>query len=78
MSEYIITGKAVERWDLPTVIMAGEIVRCRDCFYYKLKEGQEGCWYFRHSEQLSDYSWHDVPEYVEPNGFCAWGERREP
>lgn len=43
----------------------GEIVRCRDCRYY--------------DESLCN--WHECsccgePMRVEPDGFCAWGEKR--
>lgn len=44
-----------------------EIVRCRDC-KYGINDG-ELC-----SEDASDsWDWRSV----EPDGFCAWGERRE-
>lgn len=52
----------------------GEIVRCRDCKYYGCHDGS--MWCSRTYEQVPggtcDY------QTVEPDGFCAWGERREP
>ena len=67
MSDYIITGKAVERWDIPHVILAGEIVRCRDCIYFECL--WTDCYVCkRHEEKLMPF--------VEPDGFCAWGERK--
>lgn len=53
------------------------IVRCRDCKYHinktcKYRNGissESNCFFF------SDYE--GVPMPVEPDGFCAWGERRE-
>ena len=54
---------------------AVEVVRCRDCKYVT-DEGY-GCKYFSHYEQGASYRWEDVPAEVEPDGFCAWGERRE-
>ena len=50
------------------------IVRCRDC-RYATDEGY-GCKHFSHYEQGASYRWEDVPADVEPDGFCAWGERR--
>ena len=46
----------------------GEIVRCRDCKEYR--ESDCTC----HSWQ-----WHnwDAPIEVDPDGFCAWGEKRD-
>lgn len=41
-----------------------EIVRCRDCRF--LKDGDSGRWCIK-SITLRD----------EPDGFCAWGERKE-
>ena len=83
MSDYIITGKAVERWDIPQAILVGEIVRCRDCrFAYPLfdEEGDEIQNLFDCHGKLTT-SWdfyNDEPQDnpVEPDGFCKWGERR--
>ena len=52
-----------------------EVVRCRDCVNFDAK--RDGCWWFAHAERQSDYSWADEPSDVEPNGFWAWGERRD-
>ena len=40
-----------------------EIVRCRDCKFYL--EEHKWCYHFEDSEFCP-----------EPDGFCAWGERR--
>ena len=67
MSEYI-----VEFGDRPinddNEYIHERVVRCRDCKDYR--ESDETC----HSWQ-----WHnwDAPIEVEPDGFCAWGERRQ-
>ena len=49
------------------------IVRCRDCKYYGCYDGSTWC--SRTYEQVPsgtcDY------QTVEPNGFCAWGERND-
>ena len=47
-----------------------EIVRCRDCKYYKPKEGA----------MLScKFEYHGFTQWklAEPDGFCAWAERKE-
>lgn len=77
MSEYIVSFDGSENL-APALALAvasaglkplhEEIVRCRDCRFYderhrecSMLECQE-CWYKLHD--------------VEPDGFCAWGERR--
>lgn len=69
MSEYIID------WDMGLVIdtfsknnLREEIVRCRNC-----KEFAFG------SDEYATVDWCDYwTAYVEsPDGFCAWGERKE-
>ena len=73
------TGREVNR-----VIIDGEripvIVRCRDCKHYnvvdEIFDGEDditvyGCWLLEWKREL--------PEFCEPNdpdGYCAWGERR--
>lgn len=80
MSEYIITDKqlktATEAYlehelsrPITEVFISGDklpkIVRCRDCKYGI--DGGEYC-----AEDCADsWDW----RCVEPNGFCAWGER---
>lgn len=48
-----------------------EIVRCRDCKHYSEHE-----WVL--VTDVSDVCrfWHGEPTKVEPDGFCAWGERK--
>lgn len=69
MSEYI-----VDIADNPSfggvLITRGEIVRCRDCIYYELDPAP------------IDPGWPMMCEHtgavmVGPDGFCAWGERRD-
>lgn len=45
-----------------------EIVRCRDCAFFREKD-----W------RCTSSQWHNCDESpeVEPDGFCAWGERRD-
>lgn len=73
MSEYIIEIPAyVPPFD-PLVRAASlgeEVVRCRDCRYYAPKEGA----------MLScKFEYHGFTQWklAEPNGFCAWGKRRD-
>ena len=44
------------------------IVRCRDCRHYHAEIN--GC------DEFGDI-WHDEYANVEPDGFCAWAERKE-
>ena len=65
MTEYIVD------WDLLDETMQHvreKVVRCRDCKHYR--ESDATC----HSWQ-----WHnwDAAIEVDPDGFCAWGERRD-
>lgn len=70
MSEYAKNIQTIEdmwkkRIELPKLT---EIVRCRDCKFgvYGGKYCAEGC--------ADSWEWRNV----EPNGFCAWAERRQP
>lgn len=77
MTDYIITTKAVEQWDVPHAILAGEVVRCRDCRYMLHYHAEE-------SEDRKDFYWCMLADWkggvqlYRDSGFCAWGERREP
>lgn len=65
MSEYIYDTSRVETQ--PEQGFTGEtVVRCRDCKHYVEHQGYATCGYFD-----SDYA------EVDPDGFCAWGERRQ-
>jgi len=68
MSEYIM-----ESVPLPIIreesqlVMRGELVRCRDCEYLKPRD-----------EECGGRNWCKRMSFeVTPDGFCAWGERRE-
>ena len=43
-----------------------EIVRCRDCRHYEKAD---------YIEYNYDFCGLNIPHIIEPNGFCAWGER---
>lgn len=40
-----------------------EIVRCRDCRYFSIGTNTDSCGF--------------TDKYAHPDGFCAWGERRD-
>ena len=63
MSEYIVTQDWIKGDEV------GEpIVRCRDCRYFDK---------YPHDEITVCYRFDNEEPIVEPDGFCAWGERRE-
>lgn len=72
MSEYIAKCKECVLIGGATMLfpeyidMNHEIVRCRDCKFRCLNECT------RIDEGFKDY-WFAI----EPNGYCAWGERKE-
>lgn len=83
MSEYIITGKQLKTvteahserevpLPITNVFISGdklpEIVRCRDCKRYHAEV--EGC------EEFAG-KWPGEFANVEPDGYCAWAERRD-
>ena len=74
MSEYIVDLTDVEKrkfsWSMETlyeqVPVREEIVRCRDC---KHLMSNNRC---NLQDDYNEFHWLDV----EPDGFCAWGERK--
>lgn len=46
-----------------------EVVRCRDCKYAR-EEGTVCNWF-------ADFDGVIIPSTVEPDGFCAWGQKEE-
>ena len=68
MSEYIITDEQIAENRRLHGKKMPVIVRCRDC-----KFGVDGGKYC--AEGCADiWDWRNV----EPDGFCAWAERRQP
>ena len=70
MSEYVCrenidmkSGTRCQHW-------GEEIVRCRDCKHYQPKEAEFLSCRFVYKDFVQ---WRNA----EPNGFCAWGERRD-
>lgn len=67
MSEYIYGTDGHEgHW-----LTGEEIVRCRDCRHYR-----DHMWVVVTDVDDVCLFWHGEPTKVEPNGFCAWGERK--
>jgi hypothetical protein len=66
----------LEEWE-PVIDMDQEIVRCRDCKFSRVHELQYGWPYYVWS---CEAEWRADQEGghpdVEPDGFCAWGERK--
>lgn len=82
MSEYIYQSHGEplvnERGEI-YLARAGEIVRCRDCMYAdETESGLLLCTGYL----VESWDWYnDMPSdgvKVKPDGFCAWGERRQP
>lgn len=73
MSEYIYRSNgeplANELGEI-SLALEGEIVRCRDCRWYREE------WIRKLMRDRVYCDWLDGA-HVEPDGFCAWGERLE-
>ena len=67
-AEYFIARFGFENVKLTGYSLTGEIVRCRDCKDYRASDATCHSW-----------QWHnwDAAIEVEPDGFCAWAERKE-
>ena len=53
-----------------------EVVRCKDCKYYVDVEGQDLKPYCTNTFEGTAIS-PNVHRWVRPDGFCAWGKRKE-
>lgn len=60
---------------LVVAFSGGGIVRCRDCVC--LSDDQSRCARFSLPLFEEGVGWTEVGTEVEPDGFCAWGERRD-
>jgi len=88
MSEYIIEYDDSLEIDMFTrADLREEIVRCRDCKHYRIVDEVHymdgdgwddipvyGCTYLALAHARID---DDMQEPQDPDGFCAWGEKRE-
>ena len=71
MSEYIVEGRNIIIPRQGKTPHWTEIVRCGDCKHYDPNDEP--------SEVFPDRYWCDkLTVYMPPNGFCSFGERREP
>ena len=79
MSEYIVDYDLIplkwrDGYGLSDIDLTEEIVRCRDCeHYYEAEEYHpQGNYDRRCCKYFVTYD-----DEVEPDGFCAWGKRKE-
>lgn len=65
-------GTLREVADPPERVDLVQVVRCRDCVHYSEHE-----WVI--ATDVSDvcHFWHGKPTKVAPDGFCAWGCRKQ-
>ena len=71
MSEFIIElGEHTQ--DGIKCVQREEIVRCRDCRFYKPRDGATLNCRFEHPTMPNTVQW----RIADPDGFCYWGERR--
>lgn len=71
-------GKVILILDIanaPT-IDAIEVVRCKDCKYRR--ENECPMYHEEWSVTEDGDDWLNTNDYTDYNGFCDWGERREP
>lgn len=76
MAEYIVDYELIplkwrEGYGLSDVDLTEEVVRCRDCAYSFDSGSRCRKW------RTQDCFENSIPEHVEPDGFCAWGKRKE-
>ena len=76
MSEWVcelpIDGMASFVSGTTTIPVRELVVRCRDCKQYADHE-----WVIATDVDHVCHFWHGEPTKVDPNGFCAWGERED-
>lgn len=71
MSDYIVTcDDETASWVGNDVDSMKRLVRCRDCEYYERDANPIDPGWPMICERTGD-------DMVPPDGFCAWGERRE-
>lgn len=75
MSEYVCEMTEIYENTLDAVPreVREPIVRCRDCKHFAITRSGHGCYRWM---TLDCYE-NPVPRKVEPDGFCAWGKRKE-
>lgn len=79
MSEFKSSGEFATTWVGGLGLIQGEeIVRCRDCMYYRFVDRSHIFNDDRHNDSYCLRFVDGKRMEVESDGFCAWGERREP
>ena len=73
MSEYIVEFEDALVIDSICIDGLQGIIRCKDCRFYHPREGATLNCRFEHPSMPNTVEWC----IAEPDGFCAWGERRE-
>lgn len=68
-----VDGKLESVKEVYNVVTSKEVVRCRDC-KYSTEEGIYAECCFCHLDRWNSNLIEASP--VEPDGFCAWGERK--
>lgn len=69
MAEYIFSTTELFNIDESWLSQHEQIVRCKDCMFF-LKG--EYCWVW-----ADDKGDEEGYVYVEPDGYCKWGERKD-
>jgi hypothetical protein len=72
MSEFIT------EWMPDAHLYKERIVRCRDCKFYRFVDRSGIFKDEQHNDSFCSRFVDGKRMEVEPDGFCAWGERREP
>ena len=78
MSEYYIVAVPDGAQEGDTVTTVCRLIRCRDC-KHAIPVTSDPPWLDCTGPLVETWDWqHDEPRMnpVEPDGFCAWGERR--
>ena len=75
MAEYIVS---MEPEHPEFQVLVGALLRCRDCRFYTDEPGLSGVkpkgkYCDKYSSWDSEWDY-DSYHYVEPDGYCAWGE----
>lgn len=74
MTEYIYEREQISDGVYTAINTFIEIIRCKDCVNYYEAENYHpsGNYYSRCCKYFDSYN-----DEVGPDGFCAWGERRD-
>lgn len=75
MSEYIMKYVSKRMIDAGVFERAEQIVRCRDCKHFRIEPWDEVLAAQYGAPPITCERTGDMDD-VEPDGFCAWGERR--